>query len=75
MDTLLDPIHELQLEKFTTENAWRIGNSFGKCKEVEDQQDQIIRGFARITVEMNMEQPLHAGFSWKIPKDKKSGSK
>lgn len=28
-------VHELEVENFTTENAWIIANIMGQCKDVE----------------------------------------
>lgn len=58
-------VHDLGYEKFSPENARRVGDKIGKCIDVESNETLTGRSFLRIKVEVEVQKPLMAGFWWK----------
>lgn len=53
---------------YNPENARRIGNSVGKCIEVEPEHDIQHQNFLRIKIDMDITYPLVVGFWWTNPR-------
>lgn len=60
-------ISGLSLEMHNQENAYRIGNSVGRCLELEADQLMQQRGVLRLKLEINIDDPLKEGFWWSGP--------
>lgn len=58
-------IHDLGLEKFSTENAQRIGNNIGEYIETHREVEKLSKSYLRLKVVVDTEKPLMAGFRWK----------
>lgn len=58
-------IHDLGLEKFSMENAQRIGNSIGEFVETQKDVDDISSSYLRLKVVVNTDKPLMPHFWWK----------
>lgn len=57
-------VHGLSLDVSNAENARQIGNNLGKCIVVESEQLIKNCSFLRIKTEININEPLQAGFGW-----------
>lgn len=59
-------IHDLGLEKFSTENAWKIGNQIGQCREIEHDIETTKKSYMRMKVQIYVNELLMAGLWWTI---------
>lgn len=55
-------VHGLGLEKFSVGNAQRIGNQIGRFVETEDEVESRHKTVMRLDVEVDVKDPLLAGF-------------
>lgn len=58
-------MHDVGLEKFSKENAERVGNQMGRFIETDEGVENIHKTVMRLKVEVNVKEPLLAGFWWK----------
>lgn len=57
-------IHDLGLEKFSTENVSKIGNKIENCMEVEQDIETTRRSCMRMKVDIDVGKPLMVRFWW-----------
>lgn len=58
-------IHDLDLEKFSTKNARRFGNSISEYIETNREVENLSKSYLRLKVVVNVEEPLMDDFWWK----------
>lgn len=56
--------HGLSIDACNADNARQIGNSVGRCIQVESEHVMRQRCFLKFKVEIDVTVPLHAGFKW-----------